>query len=727
MSRTLSRFDAVPFGYLTKEPDVLLAIVVAGIVGMLILPMPPRVLDVMLALNLAASAVVLVSALVAERALSLATFPTLLLVTTLMRLGLNVSTTRMILASATAGDIVDAFGRLVVRGDVVVGIIVFLVVTLVQFMVIGKGAERVAEVGARFTLDAMPGKQMSIDASVRSGTITEQEGEARRAELQRESQFFGAMDGAMKFVRGDAVVGLIITALNLCAGLSIGVLRHGFTLAEAARIYSLLTVGDGLVSQIPALLITLSAGLLTTRVAAKSPKAGLAASLGVELFSSPKVLGLTSAAILVLGAIPGFPFLPFAIVAACLGAIAFRLHRHRVALERTSRTRSEATLEAQARRQATQARAQAAQVDRVPPIAVPIAIELDPRLSSSLALDDDAPDRQASADALGLVSSLLPMLRDALYLETGIRFPGVRVRSSVSGLPASSFVIKLKDVPVAQGALPEGRFMALETVSRMQALGLEALPGRHPLSGADVAWVALEHKEAVEGAGISAWTAESVLIFHLARALRVHARTFLGLQEVTELLDRVAEVYPALVRETVPKIVTVVQLADVLRRLVDEKVSIRDLKSILEALAEHGAYENDGVALTEVVRSALSLQIAHTYASPDRSISVLLLHGEIEEMVRSAIVRVASGSYLAMDPELRMTIMGAITEALGPVVRSGSRVVILTSADVRRYVRKLIDDEHPDVAVLSFQELPSDLVVHPLGRISIDEVLERAA
>ncbi|MCB9654723.1 MAG: type III secretion system export apparatus subunit SctV [Deltaproteobacteria bacterium] len=723
MSRTLSRFDAVPFGVLTKEPDVLLAIVVAGIVGMLILPLPPRVLDVMLAINLAASAIVLVSALVAERALSLATFPTLLLVTTLMRLGLNVSTTRMILASATAGDIVDAFGRLVVRGDVVVGIIVFLVITLVQFMVIGKGAERVAEVGARFTLDAMPGKQMSIDAAVRAGTITEAEGEERRADLQRESQFFGAMDGAMKFVRGDAVVGLIITALNLCAGLAIGVVRNGFSLAEAARVYSLLTVGDGLVSQIPALLITLSAGLLTTRVAAKTPKAGLAATLGVELFSSPKVLGLASAAILVLGAVPGFPFLPFALVAACLGVVAFRHYRRRAALERASRARSEATLKTQAERQATRAKAQAAQVDRLPPVAVPIAIEVDPRLTSALALDDDASD----ADGGGLVTELLPMLRDALYFETGIRFPGVRVRSSVQALQPSSFVIKFKDVPVAQGTLPEGRFMALETPSRLKALGLEAQAGRHPLSGAEVSWVELEHKAAVEGAGIATWNAASVLIFHLARALRVHARTFLGLQEVTELLDRLSEVYPALVRETVPKIVSVVQLTDILRRLVDEKVSIRDLKSILEALAEHGAYENDGVALTEVVRSALSLQIAHNHANPDRSISVLLLHGEIEEMVRSAIVRVPSGSYLAMDPELRMTILGAVTETLGPVARSGARGVILTSADVRRYVRKLIDEEHPDVAVLSFQELPPDLVVHPLGRIAIDEALDRAA
>ena len=718
MKSAAQRLSALPFGAISRNPDVVLALGVGAILAMMIMPLPAPLLDGMLALNLALAAVVLIAVLLSEKPLSISTFPTLLLITTLFRLALNVSTTRMILSKASAGEVVQAFGQFVVQGDLVVGVVIFLVITLVQFLVIGKGAERVAEVGARFTLDAMPGKQMSIDAALRSGALEEEEAQRRREELGRESQFYGAMDGAMKFIKGDAIAGLIITALNLVAGLVIGVFRNDLPFAEAAEVYSILTIGDGLVSQIPALLITLAAGVLTTRVASKEPKVSLGGNLRAELLASPKVLALGATFAVALGTIPGLPIVPFFVIAALLGGASYAASKRSV----TAATKGPQTFEKKLEAKVKQAKAQQAQVDRMAPTVAPIGIDLDPALSRALGFVPGANDSNTE-----LLGDLVPQMRDALYAEMGVRFPGVRIRSNVPGLPKGTCVLKIRDVPVRTEHVDPDACMAVESVAKLKRLGVDAKPSRHPLSEAEVALVSADQREALTAAGISVWSASGLVALHLAAVLRQHAKSFIGLQESGELVERLSKVCPTLVREVIPKIVSLAQLTDILRRLVDEKVSIRDLKSIVEALAEHGTHENDGVALTEYVRSALAMQIAHTHCGGEGRLSVVLLDPVIEDSIRDAIQYVPSGSYLALDPELRRAVMLAIATTLQPVAKAGLRPIILTTADIRRYVRKLVEEELPQIAVLSFQELPVDLTVQPLGRVSLLDELPAAA
>lgn len=714
MKTIFRSLEALPIRHLAKHPDVALAVLVGAVVGMMILPLPPAVLDVLLATNIALAALVLVTALMSDRALSLSTFPSLLLMTTLFRLALNVSTTRMILSTGSAGAVVEAFGRFVVRGDVVVGLVIFLVITLVQFLVVGKGAERVAEVGARFTLDAMPGKQMSIDAALRSGALTEEEAQARRDELGRESQFYGAMDGAMKFVKGDAIAGLIITALNLIAGLVIGATRHGLTIGESLEIYSLLTVGDGLVSQIPALLITLAAGVLTTRVEGGHTKRALGLSLKEELVGRPKVLLVGAGFALVLGLVPGLPLVPFATIAVVLGGIALRLRTRELRV--AARSKEDAAFKASLDEKLAQAKAQRAQADGVAPAVPPIGVDLDPRLSEALGFSPGVPDQ-----ATELLGVLVPQLRDALYLETGIRFPGIRVRSNVPDLAPGTCVIRIKDVPVIEEVVDIDRAMAVETPERLKRFGVEVKPATHPLAGIEVGLVPLSAQAPLEAAGVPTWSPAGVVALILAAQLKRYAPSFVGLQETAEMVERLQKVYPALIRETVPKVVTIPQLTDVLRRLVDEGVSIRDLKTILECLADRGVHEMDGVMLTEAVRAAMSLQLGHSFAGVSGRLSVVLLDPEIEDTVRAGITHVAGGSYVALEPELRRGLLVAVARTLEPVVQAGVRPIVLTHAEIRRYVRKLLEEDLPDVAVLSFSELPAQLTIQPLGRVSLGE------
>ncbi len=717
MKSALRSLQALPIGGLSRHPDVVLAVAVTLIISMLILPLPSGLLDGMLALNIAFAGLILISTLMSAKPLQISTFPSLLLITTLFRLSLNVSTTRMILSSGTAGQVVKAFGEFVVRGDVVVGIVVFLVLTLVQFMVIGKGAERVSEVGARFTLDAMPGKQMSIDAAERSGTIDEDEAQARRDELDRESQFYGAMDGAMKFIKGDAIAGLIITALNLVAGLSIGIVRHDMTAGEAAEIYSLLTIGDGLVSQIPALLITLSAGVLTTRVVSSNNKTTLGTALRDELLGSPKSLIMGAVFSLLLGLVPGLPVVPFFVISAGLGLAAYLRHTAPDADEGDT-----STFEGKLAARVKQAKAQASQVDRLVPGVPMVAVELDPILSEALGFVEDA-DEQGTE----LIGSALPKLRDALFAGTGIRFPGVRVRSNAVSAPASACVIKLKDVPIHVAEVEANAVMAVEAPEKLARLGVVGQPGHHPVSGMPVSYCAEDARAALESAGVMVFSAAEVVALHIAAVLKRYAKDFIGLNEVTQMIERLEKVYPALVKEVVPKTIGITQLTDILRRLVDEGVSIRDLRSILEALAHNGAHEIDSVTLTEHVRAALSLQIAHTHSGNSGRLSVMLLEPAIEETVRDAIQHTTSGSFLSLEPELRSAIIGATAAALRPAIEAGARPVLLTTAEVRRYIRKLLEVELGDVAVLSFQELPPQMTIDPLGQINLPDELPAVA
>ena len=717
----LKMLAALPISGLTRRPDIVLALMVSAIVAMLIIPLPTFMLDGLIAINIAAALIVLLVALFAAKALDVSTFPTLLLMTTLFRLGLNVSTTRGILAHGDPGDVVTAFGEFVVQGDIVVGMVIFLVITLVQFMVIAKGAERVAEVGARFTLDAMPGKQMSIDAACRSGAISEEEAQDRRDELQRASQMFGNMDGAMKFVKGDAIAGLIITAINLVAGISIGTLRLEMDTGAAIETFCILSVGDGLVSQISALLVTLAAGILVTRVEAKNKDENLGFSLKREILGNTKVLNIGAGLMLVMAIVPGLPAIPFVMCAGFVLSLNVS-NMFLMLLTKKAKSPGQATLARQLvfkeklDRKVEEAKKQKSLADKLSPSVVPIGIDLDPKLSEYLNFESEDQD-----DDNELLSIYIPQLRDALYLETGVRFPGVRVRPMVKTLPEFSFMVRINDVPVMQERIQPDFLLATSAPENLRRLAINARPIQHPISKAKMSLIEKNEKEVVEASGVTVWNAAGMVALYVAGVLRKKAKGFIGLQEVSELIERLEKAYPALVKEVVPKVTSVPQLVNVLRRLVDENVSIRDLKSIVEALGEFGTMEGDGLFLTERVRSSLSGQLAYAYAGLENRLPVVLLDPMIEETIESGIVRTAHGQMLSLEPEIAREIVQTIAGALQPMVAQGKRPVILTNPDVRRFVRKLIETDLPSAAVLSYDELPPDLTIQPMGRAELTE------
>ncbi len=718
MNLMLKNYDAVALNrlrllHLGHHPDVVLAIAVALVLGVMILPLPGPLLDIFLAMNFVGAAFILISVLVSERSLALSAFPSLLLLMTLYRLALNVATTRMILSDGQAGDIVRAFGQFVVRGDVVVGLVMFVVITLVQFLVIAKGSERVAEVGARFALDAMPGKQMSIDAALRSGSIPEDEAARRRDEVELESQYYGAMDGAMKFIRGDAIAGLIITALNLVVGLGLGVLRQDLPLAGAAEIYSVLTVGDGLVSQIPALFLTLAAGLTTTRVGSGRRRASLGDTLRLELTGRAKIMFLSAGLASALALVPGLPIVPFGVIAGALTLGGYLASERQ---KRTDKTKDDQELEL--KKKVQDASSQAALVDRLAPSVAPIAIDLDPLLSQRIREESESGDQSQD-----LVRTLIPNLRDALYLDSGVRLPGLRVQSDVQGLTPHSFVLRVRNVPIFQAQIPPGKVLAVDSKTAVQRLGVaDAEPTAHPAHGGQAVFVPEVQARVLKAGGVVIWGPSGMIALYAARTLRPHLSSFVGLHETSEFLEKLEPIYPTLVKEVVPKVVTVSQLSEILRRLVDEEVSIRDLKTILECLANRGIDEQDSVRLTEAVREALSLQIAHHYSGMSKRLSVVLLDPVVEDTIRSAITHVTRGSYLALEADIRRSILDSVQEVIQPVAEAGVRPVILTNVEIRRYVRKLIDSEFFGVPVLSFEELPGDLAIQPVGRIDLEDL-----
>jgi len=674
-----------------RYADAALAAVVLLVVGMMIVPLPTPLLDVLITANMAVGVLLLLVALYVPDGLAFTSFPTLLLVTTLYRLALNVSSTRLILLQADAGEVITAFGGFVVRGNYVVGAVVFLILTLIQFLVIAKGSERVAEVGARFTLDAMPGKQMAIDAELRTGAISQDEARRRRRTLQRESQFYGAMDGAMKFVKGDAIAGIVITVVNIVGGLAIGVLMRDMTAVGSLRLYGLLTIGDGLVSQIPSLLISTAAGLVVTRVASEDEDASLGADVGRQIFGNPRALGIAALFLVILGIIPGLPTVPFFVLAAVFATLAWRLARRAAPTE----SDGDATLRPEAQREQRAKR-------QLVPLVVPLGVELGPELAAEL------------LDARGGGSFLedeVPRLRESVFLSLGVSVPGVRARPAPLG--PHDYAILLQEIPVARGTCAGSLFVAAAPAT-LTSLGVPAQPGPDQAARGDGSWVDASARPVIEAAGHAVLTPGQVVGRHLEEVVKRRAHELVGLQETQTMLDQIERAYPALVRNVVPKPVPLPLLADILRRLVEEGVSIRPLREILESLAIHAAAEKDPVALTEAVRGALRRPITHRHARAG-AMSVHLLDPLIEDTVRDAIQRTATGSYLALPPDLARDIVAAVTRGLAGVATP----VLLTQSDVRRFVRRLLENDLPEVAVVSYQELDPAVTVQPLGRIGL--------
>jgi type III secretion protein V len=645
---------------LARHADLALAGLVVSIVGMMIVPLPTLLLDLLISVNIAAAVTLLLVAIYVSDALKIATFPTILLITTLFRLALEVSATRLILLRADAGEVIHAFGNFVVAGNLVVGAVIFLILTMIQFLVVSKGSERVAEVAARFTLDAMPGKQMSIDAELRAGHIDHAEARRRRAALARESQLYGSMDGAMKFVKGDAIAGIVVLAVNIVGGLVIGILQRGMDAAAAARTYTVLTIGEGLVAQIPALVISTSAGIIVTRVASEEEGAHLGRDIGLQIMAQPKAIAIAAGLLGLLAIVPGLPTVPFLGLGLVLGAIAWRLFKTPAprAAEAPS-VRAGAAASAGARGDP------AAELSYAP-VLTPVAVEVGAELGARLGPAGGNPGLFAG--------EVVPRVRELLFAELGLPVPAVRLRPGVPAAGETGYVIRLNEVPLARGEIPRA------------------------------AW---------GEAGLRLGDAVAAL-------LRRYGHELFGLEEAQRLLDALERTHPALVREVVPKLVSPVLLTDILRRLVEEGISLRNLRDILGALAEWAPQERDPVALTEHVRAALRRAITHKHAGDGGVLAAYLLDPIIEDTIRDAIQRTATGSYLALEPQLSRDIIAAVGRAVGPGGPDGpSRAVLLTGAEIRRYVRRLVETDLPGVAVLSFQELAPEAQIRPIARISV--------
>ena len=670
--------------------EIGIAGVIVAVVALMILPLPTFLIDMLLGLNITTSVVLLMVTMYIPNATSLSAFPSLLLFTTLFRLSLNIASTKSILLHAEAGHIIESFGQLVVGGNLVVGLVVFLIITTVQFIVIAKGSERVAEVGARFTLDGMPGKQMSIDADVRAGNLTAEAAQRRRAMLAIESQLHGGMDGAMKFVKGDAIAGLVITMVNILAGVVIGVSYHGMTAGEAANRFSVLSIGDAMVSQIPSLLISVAAGVLITRVADEDEKPR---SLGTEIVAqlSGNARALFSAAALLCGfaLVPGFPSTLFVVLSAALAAGGFALRRN----QRKTSEQAGPELPALTREGSKENAPTIA--SKAPAFAVPLAI----RFSAPLA---------ALIDAAKL-DEAFERGRAALSADLGLPFPRTALWIA-DELEGHRYQLLVQDVPSEPIDLPPG-VSVLRAVP--DALG-DQFEERRDVAGMSRSYWIESVRLPVELAG-QAIGRESLIAGQVVAQLGAEAKLFIGLQETQWLLERAATDYPGLVAE-VQKALPVQRIAEVLRRLLEERVPIRNMRAILESLVVWGPKEKDLLMVTEYVRCDLGRFIAHRATGGTGELPVIVLDQDVEQTIRQSIKPTPAGNFLALEPAHIDTLLGNLQDACGP--DPVAHLSVVAAMDIRRYIRRMIEQRLPSLPVYSFQELGSDAHLTPVGRLT---------
>lgn len=690
-------------GAIGGSSDLMLALAIISIIMMLIFPVSPHVIDVLISINLMTAVVLIFVSIYIQKAVQLSIFPSLLLLTTLYRLGVNISSTRQILLHANAGKIIFSFGSFVVGGNYVVGGVVFLIITIVQFIVVTKGAERVAEVAARFTLDAMPGKQMSIDADLRSGVIDTQQARDLRLGLAKESQLYGAMDGAMKFVKGDVIAGIVITLINVVGGLIIGATMHGMTLAQSAKIYTLLSIGDGLVSQIPSLMIAITAGIVTTRVSSEKKDAHLGKEISEQILKQPKALMIGALVLLLMAWIPGFPAIPFIILAILIGGTGYVVSANakRAAAQAAAGIGGSTDLDIDGHSVVRGGKESYA-------LTLPVVLELGASLSHLI-----RKDKQGAT----FIDQMIPKMRHALYQDLGVRFPGVHVRTDSTLLEADEYAIHLNEVPIVRGKVITKSLLTNETEETLQRYNIPFTTAKATL-GMPALWVDQAYQHLLEKAHIRFWTGSEVMILHLSRFFRQYASEFIGIQEVRAILEFVERSFPDLIKE-VTRLVPLQKLTEILRRLIQEQISIKDLRSILEALSEWAQTEKDTVLLTEYVRSSMRRYISYKYSQGQSVLSVYLLDPEIEDMVRGAIKQTSAGSYLALDPDSAQLILHSMRNTIRPAPPEGQPPVLLTAIDVRRFVRKLIESEFPNLPTVSFQEIVPEIRIQPLGRVQL--------
>jgi len=667
------------------------AIGVIGIILMIIIPLPSMMLDVLLTLNISLSIVIFLISMYIKEPLEFSVFPTMLLITTLFRLSLNFSSTRLILGEGEAGEVIYAFGNFVTGDNIVVGVIMFLILVVVQFMVITKGSERVAEVAARFTLDAMPGKQMAIDADLNSGLINENQARDRRKKVQREADFYGAMDGASKFIKGDAIAGIIIVIINISAGFFIGMLQMGLSAGEAASTFMTLTIGDGLVSQVPALFISIASGMVVTRAASDS---NLGTDIIRQLLSQPKILYFASAVVFIM-AFTGLPPLPNLTLAAVLAFVGYNLQK----------TLKEAEIE-------EEIKAQDVEVEEIrKPENVMTLLQVDPiELEFGYGIIPLA-DANQGGDLLDRVV----MIRRQCALDLGMIVPVIRLRDNIQLRP-NEYIIKIKGIEVAKGELMFDHYLAMNPGT---ADGdLDGIKTIEPAFGLPAVWVNEDQKERAEMMGYTVVDPPSIVATHLTEVVKAHAHELLGRQDVQKLVDNIREAYPALVDEVMPKMLSIGEMQKVLANLLKENVSIRDMVTIMETLADYAPMTKDPDMLTEYVRQSLRRNITKRFIQ-DNKAKVVTLDTGLEQNIMSAVQQTEYGAYLNLDPQSVQEIYNSLSRELQKFNSIGEQPLVLASPVVRIYFKKLTEQVAPGLTVLSYNELDPSVEVQSIGVVRI--------
>ncbi|MGZ3775013.1 MAG: flagellar biosynthesis protein FlhA [Pseudobdellovibrionaceae bacterium] len=688
----LKRFDKY-----TKNKDLLIAFGMLAILAVMIIPLPPVLLDISLTFSLAISVLILLVSLYTERALDFTSFPSLLLMTTLFRLSLNVATTRLILTHGhegekAAGDVISSFAHFVVGGNYVIGFIMFVILIVINFIVITKGSGRVAEVAARFTLDAMPGKQMSIDAELNAGHITEAEARKRRKQIEQEADFYGAMDGASKFVRGDAIAGIIITMINILGGLCIGVIQKGLDVSTAAKYYTMLTIGDGLLAQIPALIISTAAGAIVTRTSNSDKDMG--SEVTSQLLVNPRAVMISGGVLVLLGLVPGLPTIPFLFMGSLLGGLSWLIKRYR-AEEETEKRKAE---------QATATAPKKENIETMLPLDM-VELEVGYGLINIV-------ESSQSGDLLERIVSI----RKQFALDLGIVVPSIHIRDNLQLAPGEYRVL-IKGNRVGGGLLRPESLLAMDPGNVSERI--DGIKTKEPAFGLDALWISPSRKEDAEIAGYTVVDLPTVMATHITEIVRSHAHELLGRQEASSLIENFKRSHPKVVEELIPDMLSLGSVVRVLQSLLKEQVSIRDLLTIFETLADEAPRSKDIEALTEQVRRALARGITAKYTTDQGNIPVMTLHPYIEELVANSLLQTEQGVQLVMDPSTAHRLINEIARTVENHPEVASQPILLTSPTSRRHLYKLTSRFIPQLVVLSHNELSSDADVQSVALVEM--------
>ncbi len=678
---------------IASRSDIALAVGVIGIISVLVIPIPTVILDFALAFNITFSLIVLLTTLYVTRPLELSVFPGMLLIVTLMRLSLNVASTRLILGQAYAGEVISSFGDFVVQGNYVVGFIVFIILVIIQFVVITKGAGRISEVAARFTLDAMPGKQMAIDADLNAGIITDNEAKTRRSDIAREADFYGAMDGASKFVRGDAIAGILITLINIIGGFVIGIVLNDMSITDSMRTYSLLSIGDGLVTQIPALLVSTASGIIVTRAAATT---NMGNDLSKQLTKQPRAILVTAVVISLFGLLPGMPTFTFLTLGLIVGGIGY-ISKESQARKKVAE--KEAIL--QKTEESQQAEERTEDLLKIDTLGLEIGYGLIPLV-----------DPNQKGDLLDRISNI----RKQIAGELGIVVPPIRIRDNVQ-LSPNEYQIKVKGIKIAKFDILTDHVLAINPGYIDEKL--DGFDAKDPAFGLDATWILPVLREVAEAKGFTVVEPGAVIATHLTEIVRSSANEILSRQDVQHLIDTLKEDYPALVDSIVPEQVSLGVLQKVLQTLLHERVPVRDLATILETIADYIGATKEPDVLGEYVRMALKRQITELYKDRDGKINVFTIDPSVEQALADSVQNTKQGLMLAIDPAMAETLLENMSGLVGEMQVAGLTPACLCSPNIRLALQRLVETKFPGIAVLSYNEIMSDVEVVSTGLVRL--------